>query len=89
MVGHILLFNVPRVFYTILKIGRTFMDPITAAKIEAHPSVPIDRLLALMPKATIPVEYGGECPADKLPQQRTLGPGEAAIFGSSPAISIT
>ena len=48
------------------------MDPITAAKVEVYAGVPSERLLEIMPAATLPAEYGGASTA-YFPQTRILG----------------
>ena len=55
------------------------MDPITAAKVEVHASVPIEKLRALLPDSAIPAEYGGTSTAP-YPQTKILGqPAEGAV----------
>ena len=55
----IVLFNVPRVASVFYRAVRTFLDPVTAEKIEIHSGVPMDVLEKIMPKSVIPREYGG------------------------------
>ena len=72
IVGNIVIFNAPRIFASLFPMVKAFMDPITAAKVEVHASVPIERLLALMGPEAIPVEYGGTNTAP-YPQTRIHG----------------
>ena len=55
----IVLFNVPRIASVFYRAVRTFLDPVTAEKIEIHSGVPMDVLEKIMPKSIIPREYGG------------------------------
>ena len=55
----IVLFNVPRIASVFYRAVRTFLDPVTAEKIEIHSGVPMDVLEMIMPKSVIPREYGG------------------------------
>lgn len=59
IVGNIVIFNAPRIFASLFPMVKTFMDPITAAKVEVYASVPTERLMALMDASAIPAEYGG------------------------------
>ena len=59
IVGHIILFNAPRIVSSIFPMIKAFMDPITAAKVEIYSGVPTERLLAILPSSAIPTEYGG------------------------------
>ena len=55
----IVLFNVPRVASVFYRAVRTFLDPVTAEKIEIHSGVPMDILEKIMQNSVIPREYGG------------------------------
>lgn len=55
----IVLFNVPRIASVFYRAVRTFLDPVTAEKIEIHSGVPMEVLEKIMPKSVIPREYGG------------------------------
>ena len=55
----IVLFNVPRIASVFYRAVRTFLDPVTAEKIEIHSGVPMGVMEKIMPNSVIPREYGG------------------------------
>ena len=55
----IVLFNVPRVASVFYRAVRTFLDPVTAEKIELHSGIPTGEFERIMPVSVIPIEYGG------------------------------
>lgn len=55
----IVLFNVPRIASVFYRAVRTFLDPITAEKIELHSGIPTAEFERIMPKSVVPIEYGG------------------------------
>ncbi len=59
--GAIVLFNCPSMLTSLFnKVVKPFMDPITAAKVEMHSGVPLERLRELLGSDdNIPVCYGG------------------------------
>ena len=59
--GAIVLFNCPSMLTSLFnRVVKPFMDPITAAKVEMHVGVPLDRLRELLGSDdNIPVCYGG------------------------------
>ena len=63
---------------------KAFMDPITAAKIEVHHGVPMERFRALMDDATLPSEYGGSNAT--LPQTRLWG--REQLSGGGESVSV-
>lgn len=56
----IVLFNVPKVATFFYKVVRSFLDPVTAAKISLYSTAEYDEVFSsLMPLNAIPEEYGG------------------------------
>jgi len=55
----IVLFNVPRIASVFYRAVRTFLDPVTAEKIELHSGIPTGEFERIMSPSVIPVEYGG------------------------------
>lgn len=62
--GPIILINAPYVVSGLYSVCKVFLDPVTAAKIEIHSGVPMERLLKIMPASCIPKEFGGTSPIE-------------------------